>query len=188
MSKIPNHKHSDEELSRLRARSAMQSNNSPIAFVYQKKLANRVIVILGYILPLTSPIWGTVKLMTKDTDYLLGDFYTMAIPVLLAMIISLFIALRYALSRHNAAFIFIISLLCCFPIVNAVSKDKELRYDLMLLIGMQPSFPINDPLLEMESTEESSSENLSPDEVRELLRREEERIQRENRERILDEE
>ena len=186
MSNIPKHKHSDEELSKLRARSAMQSSTSPIAAIYNKRLAHRGFVILGYALPLIAPIWGTVKLMNKDRDYLMNDFYIMTIPIVLALIVALWIALKRVLSRHNAAFIFIISMLCCFPVVNAVSSDKDLRYELMLLIGMEQSIPPSEPLLDTDSGEISQTQELSADEVRELLRKEEERIIRENRERILE--
>lgn len=179
---IPKRKHSDKELSELRARSAMQSSNSPIAALYQKKLANKGMVVLGYILPLTSPILGTVKLMNKDANYSMGFFYAMAIPIVLAMIIALWIALRCVLSRHNAAFIFIISLFCCFPIVNAVNSDKDLQYELLSLIDKESALPESESSLDAEA----SSGNMSAYEVRELLRLEEERIQKENRERLLE--
>jgi hypothetical protein len=182
MSNIPKQKHSDEELSKLRARSAMQSSNSPIAAIYNKKLAHRGLVILGYALPLIAPILVTVKLMSKDSKYLMSDLYIMVIPIFLALLIALWIALKRVLSRHNAAFIFIISLFCCFPVVNAVNKDKDLRYKLLLLIRVEQSVPQPDPLLE----QESETKDLDSDSVRELLRKEEERILRENRGRTLD--
>jgi len=178
MSNIPNQKHSDEELSDLRARSAMQAANSPIAETYNKKLAHKGIVILGYILPLIAPFWAVVKAMTKDNGYTMSDFYIMVIPIILALIIALWVALKRVLSRHNSAFILIISLLCCFPIVNAVNSDKFLKYELMSLIGKDQ--PIADPLLGSDS--ESGSSAMEGDKVRELLRQERERIRRENSE------
>lgn len=174
MSKIPQKKHSDKELSDLRARSAMQSANSPIVETYNKKLANRGIVILGYILPLTAPLWGFIKAVTKDTTYTIDDFYIMVIPIVLGLIIALWIALKRVLSRHNSAFILIISLFSCFAILHGVNTDKNFKYDLMSLIGQEPAMPETDPLLD------SGTNDMDSEDVREQLRKERERIRREN--------
>ncbi len=179
MSKIPNQKHSDEELSNLRARSAMQSVNSPVAEIYNKKTANRGIVILGYILPMIAPLWAVVKTMTEDNNYTMSDFYIMVIPIILALVIALWIALMRVLSRHNSAFILIISVLCCFAIVKAVNSDESLKYELMLLIGKEQ--PTADPLLDSDS--DSGSSDIKGVDVSELLRQELDRIRIENSER-----
>lgn len=168
MSNIPEHKHSDKELSDLRAQSAMQAANSPIAAIYNKKLAHKGIVILGYILPVIAPLWIFVKNMSKDSGYTMTDFYIMAIPIMLALVIALWIALKRVLSRHNSAFILILSLLCCFAIVSAVNSDKNLKYDLMSMIGKDAPMP--DPLLDGESPSESKSADYLTEEDREKLR------------------
>ncbi|MFT5904883.1 MAG: hypothetical protein ACI9E1_000471 [Cryomorphaceae bacterium] len=178
MSKIPSQKHSNDELSDLRARSAMQSVNSPIAETYNKKLAHRGIVILGYALPMIAPLWAIVKTMTKDTSYSMSDFYVMVIPVMLALVIALWIATLRVLSRHNSAFILIISVLCCFSIVTAVNSNKYLKYELMSLIGKGQSMA--DPLLDSES--DSGSGDVKGDDIRETLRKAEDELSRERRE------
>ena len=88
MSKIPDHKHSDGELSRLRAQSAMQASNSPIVDAYNKKLAHKVTIFIGYALPLIAPFWYVVKKMKKDIGYSMNDFYIMAVPIVIALIIG----------------------------------------------------------------------------------------------------
>ena len=104
MSKIPEQKHSDKELSRLRAQSAMQASNSPIVETYNKKLAHKFTIIIGYILPLIAPFWVIVKKISKDPEYTMTDFWIMAIPIVIALIIALWIAIKRVLSRHNSAF------------------------------------------------------------------------------------
>lgn len=187
MSYIPQRKHSNQELSELRVRSAMISSSSPIAEMYQKKIANKGLVILGYLLPLTAPSWATVKMLTKEVNYSMNDFYIMLIPIILALIVALWIALKCELSRHNAAFIFIISLVCCFPILNAVNTDKTLRYELVSLFGVEKSVP------QAEQSNDVNPDNseLSPEAIREILRLEKERVGRESveteiREKLLD--
>ena len=157
MSKIPDHKHSDDELSRLRAQSAMQAANSPIVETYNKKLAHKGIVIFGYALPLVAPAWVMVKKMTEDTIYSMNDFYIMAIPICFALVIALWIGLLRVLSRHNAAFILMLSLFCCFALGTAVNSSKELKYDLMALIGKEGS--MSDPLLDQERESEEQANN-----------------------------
>jgi hypothetical protein len=176
MSNIPKQKHSNDELSDLRARSAMQVANSPIEEIYSKKLAHRAIVVLGYALPLIAPLWAIVNTMRRVSGYTMGDFYIMTIPVILGLIIALWIALKCVLSRHNSAFILIISLFCCFPIVSAVNSDKYLKYELMSLIGLAQ--PDNDPLLDSET--DSGSSDGNSDSVREQLKKERDRIRGEN--------
>ncbi len=134
---IPNHKHSERELSELRARSAMQSANSPIVATYNKKLASRFVVVLGYLLPLIAPAWYITKWLTQDDFYVMSDLYIMSIPLVLALMIALFIALFRSLSRHNAAFIMIISMLCCFPVGGVISSDDNLKSDLMAIVGKE---------------------------------------------------
>jgi len=176
MSKIPDKKHNDKELSRLRAQSAMQASNSDIATIYTKKLASKPIVILGYILPLAAPLVAVVKTMTKDKSYDMTDFYIMAIPIILALVIAIWIALMRVLSRHNSAFILIISLLCCFAIVSAVNSDRYLKNELKSMIGKGE--PMQDPLLD-ESTY-GNAEN-SGETIQEALRKAREE---QNRERL----
>lgn len=142
MSNIPEHRHSDKELSDLRARSAMQAASSPIVAAYNKKLASKGLVILGYALPLIAPIWLLLKKMTKDKNYELSDFWIMVVPILAALSVALFIALKRVLSRHSAAFIVILSFLCGFAIVSAINNDKYLKYELMSLIGKDSPSPV----------------------------------------------
>lgn len=166
MSNIPEHKHSDKELSDLRAQSAMQAANSPIAATYNKKLAHKGIVILGYALPFTAPLWSFIKSMTKDEVHTMSDFWIMAIPILIALVIALWIALRRVLSRHNSAFILIISLLCCFAIVSVVNSDKYLRHELMSIIGKDEPMP--DPFLDTEPAVNDSADSLTEEEREQL--------------------
>lgn len=182
MSKIPDHKHSDKELSRLRAQSAMQASNSPIVETYNKKLANKFTIFLGYALPLTAPFWAIVKKMT-DANYGMSDFYIMAIPILLALVVALWIALKRVLSRHNSAFILILSLLCSFAIISAVNSDKSLKYDLMSMVGKDA--PLPDPLSENtdeEITEVGNKTGVMTKADREALRQAEDEIRREQSE------
>lgn len=158
MSIIPDQKHSDDELSRLRAQSAMQAANSSIVETYNKKLANKGIVIFGYALPLIAPAWLMVKKMTENTVYSMNDFYIMAIPICLALVIALWIGLLRVLSRHNAAFILMLSLFCCFALVSAVNASKSLKYDLMSLVGKEGS--MSDPLLEPERESDEQVSNI----------------------------
>ena len=173
MSNIPSKKHSDEELSDLRARSAMQAENSSIAVAYNKKSAHRGIVILGYVLPLVAPLWAVVKGMSEDSGYTMSDFYIMVIPIILALIIALWIAFTRELSRHNSAFILIISMLCCFAIVNAVNSDKDLKYEMMSLIGKEQPLP--------ELLLDSGGSEVKGDDIREQLRKAEDELSRERR-------
>ena len=177
MPNIPNRKHSKDELSDLRARSAMQTANSPIAAVYNKKLANKVVVVIGYALPIIAPAWLLVKELTVGEGYSLSDFYIMVIPIIIALILALWIAITRVLSRHNAAFILIISLFCCFPIVRAVNSDAYLKYDLMSLIGIEPT--VSDPLLDSdEDGNERNTSNTMTEAERETLRRAEEKLRK----------
>jgi hypothetical protein len=160
----------------------MQMQNNVIAETYNKKLAHKGMVILGYALPLIAPFWAIVKAMSRNSAYTINDLFIMVIPVLLALMIALWIALKRVLSRHNSAFILIISLFCCFPIASGVASDKDLRYELMSMLGIEPAIPETDPSLDSES--EPGSSEMTADEVRERLRKEEERIRRENVERL----
>ncbi|MGJ8656664.1 MAG: hypothetical protein ACSHX6_09440 [Akkermansiaceae bacterium] len=157
MSKIPDHKHSDKELSRLRAQSAMQASNSPIVETYNKKLAHKFTIVVGYVLPLVAPFWLLVKKIAKDTDYGMSDFYIMAIPIILALMIALWIAIKRVLSRHNSAFILILSMLCGFAIISAVNSSSRLKYNLMSTVGKDA--PLPDPLLESEEEEVKDAGN-----------------------------
>ncbi len=178
MSKIPNKKHSDDELSDLRARSAMQSDNSPIVETYNKKIAHKGMVVLGYLLPLSAPLWATLKTMAKSNRYQMSDFYIMAIPIILALILALWIALKRELSRHNSAFILMLSMFSCFAIADAVNKDKYLKDELMSLIGKGQ--PVTDPLLDSES--DSEGDDTKDVDVGDALRKAEEELRRERRE------
>ena len=183
MSKIPNQKHSKDELSRLRAQSAMQANNSPIVETYNKKLANKFVIVLGYLLPLVAPFWAIAKSMKSDSFYSMNDFYIMLVPILLGLAIAGWIALKRVLSRHNSAFILILSLFCAFPIISAVNSHKELKYDLMTKIGKD--VPMEDPLLEDESLDDAEVGNNADtmtDEDRAALFEAEEEVRRAQRE------
>ena len=171
MSKIPEQKHSDKELSRLRAQSAMQASNSPIVETYNKKLAHKFTIFTGYLLPLIAPFWVMVKKFSKDPEYTMTDFWIMAIPIVIALIIALWIAIKRVLSRHNSAFILILSLLCSFAIISAVNSDKFLKYELMSMIGKDEPAP--DPLLkeDPEDIEVGNNSGNMTDEDREALRK-----------------
>jgi len=176
MSKIPEQKHSKRELSNLRAQSAMQTANSSMAETYNKKIAHKGVVVLGYILPLVAPVWLIVKKVANNTFYSIDDFYIMSIPIVLALILALWISLTRVLSRHNSAFICIISLLCCFAIVSAVNSDKNLKYELFSLIGKESPMP--DPLLETDEESVNRSADVLTDEEREELRKWDERARK----------
>lgn len=148
---IPSHKHSERELSELRARSAMQSANSSIVASYNKKLASKLVVVVGYILPLIAPAWSITKRVTHDKHYVMTDLSIMVIPLVLALMIALFIALFRSLSRHNAAFILVISMLCCFPIGVAISSNKVLQADLLAIVGKELPVDSSMPALNVES-------------------------------------
>lgn len=173
MSKIPDHKHSDQELSRLRAQSAMQASNSPIVETYNKKLANKFTIILGYALPLIVPFWGIVSWMAKDSESTMTDFYIMAIPILFALLIALWIAIKRVLSRHNSAFILILSLFCSFPLFSMVNSSEYLKYELLSMIGKEGLTA--DPLIVNDAESDLVTDSLvggdtgsAPDAVKEI--------------------
>jgi len=66
MSKIPIKKHTREQLSRMKAQGAMQVNNSEIVNTYNKQLANKFTIVVGYLLPLITVVWSVVKKMRSD--------------------------------------------------------------------------------------------------------------------------
>jgi len=177
MSKIPNKKHSDKELSQLRAQSAMQASNSPIVDTYNKKIASKITIGLGYSLPLVAPFWSILKSMSENSNYQMLDIYIMAIPIILGIIIALWIAIKRVLSRHNAAFIFIIASLCCFSVVSAVNSNDFLKSNIIALTSQDGE------LLDEETSEEEETESdTMTDEEREELKNALEELRRERQE------
>ena len=183
MSKIPTKKHSKAELSRIKAQSAMQNDNS-VANTYNKQLASKFTIILGYVLPLITIIWWAIKLQkTKNSsvEFEMSDFYIMTIPIVLALLLAAWIALKRVLSRHNSAFITILCILCCFPIASAINSSEFLKADLFSLVGKEYSV-YKDPLIEAEEENSTSINTGMSDAERKELLEYEEKLKLENAE------
>ena len=187
MSKIPNKKHSKAELSRIKAQGAMQLQNSQVVNTYNKQLASKFTIVIGYTLPLLTIAWWILK--KKQTENIgmsfeMLDFFIMVIPILLALLVALWIAIKRVLSRHNSAFISILCILCCFPIAIAVNSSDLLKADLLSLIGKEPI--IEDASLA--DSEEGDSDSATPvqgvmtDEERKELLEYERKLKKENEE------
>ena len=162
MSKIPTKKHTGNELSRIKAQGAIQMNQN-VAQHYTKQLANKFSITLGYLLPLLTITWWIITKARTETQldgFLVRDIFIMVIPIFLALLIALWIAVKRVLSRHNAAFIFIVCLFCCFPVVTAINSNETLQANLLSLIGKEMPI-VKDPLLEDEISSESESNQIS---------------------------
>ena len=187
MSKIPNKKHSKAELSRIKAQGAMQLQNSQVVNTYNKQLASKFTIVIGYTLPLLTIAWWILK--KKQTENIgmsfeMLDFFIMVIPILLALLVALWIAIKRVLSRHNSAFISILCILCCFPIATAVNSSDLLKADLLSLMGKE-SIIEDVPLTDFEEGKSDSAtpvQGVMTDEERKELLEYERKLKKENEE------
>ena len=187
MSKIPNKKHSKAELSRIKAQGAMQLQNSQVVNTYNKQLASKFTIVIGYTLPLLTIAWWILK--KKQTENIgmsfeMLDFFIMVIPILLALLVALWIAIKRVLSRHNSAFISILCILCCFPIATAVNSSDLLKADLLSLMGKE-SIIEDVPLTDSEegkSDSETPVQGVMTDAERKELLEYERKLKKENEE------
>jgi len=172
MSKIPNKKHSKEELSRIQRQGAMQVNQNATVQAYTKQLASKFTIFLGYSLPFITIVWWIIikaKIETPLDGFQVRDIFIMVIPIALALSVALWIALKKALSRHNAAFICIFCLFCCFPIFTTINASEVLKADLLALVGKEMPI-VADPLTEdSEPIVDPNSSGITEAERLELL-------------------
>jgi len=183
MSKIPSKKHTQEELANLRARSAMEVANGAIVETYQKQLASKFVVVLGYALPLIAPLWALLEKVSDSRGCEMSDIFVMAVPILCAFALVIWIVLKRALSRHHAAFIAILCLFCSFPIVHAVNSVTHIKSELRAYLG-DDAGSTNMPA---QVDEGEQKPEMDPAEVRAQLKLELERLKREREERELSE-
>ncbi len=178
MSKLPTKKHDKDELASLRAQSAMQQAQVDLAQVYTKKMANKLVLFLGYFCSLFAPFWLMVLLMKGAAryGYSMNDVIIMGAGVGLALLIALYVFVWRSLSRHHSSFITILALLGSFSIVYVVVSDKALKEQLLGKKTMEED-PIQsqaDRLLEEsinEALQKQQAEALKKKEAEELRKR-----------------
>ncbi len=178
MSKIPHKKHAHDELSQMRAQGGIQvQNNNQIVDTYNKLRASKFLTVLGYALPFITIGWWIIKKAKAGrADYFeMLDFWIMTVPLVLALVIALWITVKHALSRHNAAFISIFCALCFFPVFTVVAGNDYLKEDLFALVGKE--MPVaSDPLLNSYETKDDLNSNFMTDEKREERKNLEEKL------------
>lgn len=114
-SKLPTHRHSDEEISRIRRMEAIQqmaTQEKPRALS-----AHLALVLPGYLLPLVGAVGVSYyQIPLAVTATLAGT----------ALLIAVFIFIRKPHSRHHAAFIFIVALF--LTIFGALYYFPQIQY------------------------------------------------------------
>lgn len=136
MAKIPSKKHSSDELSAIRSSVAVQQSAVNMADTYNKKMVGKPLLVLGYVCALFSPFWLLVLSLKGSASYgySMTDVTLMAAFIVLAILVALLIFFKRTLSRHHSSFITIVALLSVFSIVYMLSKDKQLKAEVMELV------------------------------------------------------
>lgn len=161
MSQIPQRKHSKEELADLRARKAMQMAGQEVVNPYEKKLAKKPVIILGYLCALAAPIYLLVLKMKSAISYEMTDLKIMAGAAILAFLIAAFIFFTRSLSRHHASFITIIALISSFSMVYLVSNDQTLKREVMVMFGQEVSPQKSEADLIIEQSLKDQTESIN---------------------------
>jgi len=159
MSKIPQRKHSKEELSNLQASKAMQMAGQQVVNPYDKKQAKKPIVILGYLCALSAPLYLMILKFQDKFTYEMSDLKIMVYGTLLAILIAAFIFFMRSLSRHHASFMIIIALISSFSMVYLVNQNSMLKRELMVMFGQEvtPEKSEADRILEASLNPESKT-------------------------------
>lgn len=182
MSQIPERKRTKEEMSELRTRSAMQMASQPIVNPYDKKLARKPLIIVGYFFAVFAPLYLIFIKIQDKFLYELFDLKIMLAGIILALLVALFIFLKRSLSRHHASFIVIVTLISSFSIVSLVNGDEQLKREVQLILGqdIQPMQSEADRIFE-ESLRSQTENSESVNQVKRELSEEDKALREEAR-------
>ncbi len=166
MSQIPQRKHSNDELARLRAQKAMQMAGQPVVNPYDKKLAKKPLIIFGYLCALFAPLYLMLLKIKDKFSYEMSDLKIMCLGLALCILIAAFIFIKRSLSRHHASFMIIIALISSFSMVYLVKNDSTLQRQVMVILGQDvaPEKSQADLILE-ESLNKDSEERVGTTDV-----------------------
>lgn len=139
MSQIPQRKHSKDELANLRAQKAMQMAGQQVVNPYDKKLASKPVIILGYLFALVAPLYLMILKLQDKILYEMSDLKIMSIGSVIAILIAVFIFVSRSLSRHHGSFIIIIAMISSFSMVHLVKSNAELKREIMVMFGQEVS-------------------------------------------------
>ena len=137
MSQIPQRKHSNEELANLRAQKAMQMAGQQVVNPYDKKLAKKPVIILGYLCALVAPFYLIILKFKNEFSYEMLDLKIMCFGTILCILIASFVFFTRSLSRHHASFMIIIALISSFSMIYIVKKDPLLKQNVMIMFGQE---------------------------------------------------
>ncbi len=115
----------------------MTAQGETMAPVYDKKLASKPLIIIGYLLALGAPAWIILRKITAPLNYSMTDITVMAICLVVSILVALFIISTRSLSRHHGCFIVIFALLCSFSIVYVVNTDRDVYRETMAIFGKE---------------------------------------------------